>query len=241
MVGGSESISGKVAVVVVAAGSGSRFGGNQPKQFLELLGRPVLRHCLDTFRRVYPGIRIVLVLSPVGEEIWTDYCKGASYLSPEIVRGGATRAESVLRGLEALAAGGMPDDAVVMVHDGARPFVSESTIISLVAAVEAGAGAAAPAVPITDSVLSFSEGRGTDAVDRSTLRAVQTPQTFRLADIIYAHRNHDTDRWGQPTDECAAYIHAFGAPVTLVEGSHDNIKITNPRDLAIAELICTAI
>lgn len=229
-----------VAAVVVAAGSGSRFGGDLPKQFLTLAGRPVLRHSLDTMRRAVPGIRIVLVLSPSGRDIWADYSRRTGYESPQVVEGGATRAESVLRGLEALDAAGVPADAVVLVHDGARPFVTEAMIGALVGAVEGGAGAAAPAVPVTDSVLAASGALGTDTVDRASLRAVQTPQTFRLADITEAHRRHDTTRRGAPTDECAAYIHHFGSPVTLVEGSPDNIKITNPRDLAIAELICAA-
>ncbi len=230
-----------IAAVVVAAGSGSRFGGDLPKQFLPLAGKPVVCHCLDTLRTVFPQLDVVLVLSDSGKEIWEELCARTGYSSPEVVLGGATRSESVLNGLRTLRRRGVPGNAVVLVHDGARPFPAPDLLRSLVEALEGGAGAAAPAVALTDSVLAFGDGLGVEVVPRDSLRAVQTPQAFRLDEIIHAHANHDNAKHGAPTDECAAYIHAFGRPVTLVAGSPDNIKITNPRDLAIAEIICAAI
>lgn len=228
-----------VFAVIVAAGSGTRFGSGMPKQFLELAGKPVLRHSIDTFARAMSGCRTVLVLSDTGEEIWRDYCRRAAYTSPLVVPGGATRSESVLRGLdvcEAIAENEGIRDPIVLVHDGARPLVTEDMILALVEALCRGCRAATPALPVTDSLMIAMCNEGVMSADRANFRSVQTPQAFRLADIIAAHRlclkNEVTT-----TDECSAFTAATGLKVQLIPGSPDNIKITNPRDLAVAELI----
>ena len=228
----------ETCVVIVAAGSGSRYGADRPKQFLDLRGRPVLRHCIDTFRLALPSAPIVLVLSEVGRCIWSEYCERANYASPHIVAGGPSRSDSVLNGLNALLEMGVSGDAVVLVHDGARPLLSQDTVRSLVDAFsDPQTGAAAPAVPLTDSVALVDGDKAVARVDRSTLRAIQTPQAFRLAEIAEAHSRYDVSKFGPSTDECGAYMAVFGRPVTLIPGSPANIKITNPGDIARAELL----
>lgn len=222
------------AIVIVAAGSGTRFGSEKPKQFLELAGQPVLRYSIDTFRRALPGAPLVLVLSAVGREIWREYCLHSGYSSPDVVLGGATRSESVLKGLEALDALGADPQGPVYIHDGARPLVSERlirTIDSLYASRPDLQGVV-PAVPVTDSLVI--PGNPMVPFDRSRLRAVQTPQVFPL-DAIRNAVNDYMNQCGAATDECSIFLRC-GGQVELVEGETSNIKITNPLDLAIAEV-----
>lgn len=225
----------RYAVVVVAAGSGCRYGADIPKQFLELAGKPVLRHCLDTFRTVMPEAPMVLVLSEVGRRIWTDYCAAVSYTGPAVAPGGASRSDSVLNGLLELRRAGVPDDAIVFIHDGARPLVSERVLADIAEAFAQGCEAAAPAVKLTDSIAAVTDGFATASVDRDSLRALQTPQTFRLGVIIDV-LSRLVDEHFSATDECGAFMRLTGGKTKLIEGDRTNIKITNPGDLALAEL-----
>lgn len=224
-------------IVVVAAGIGSRFGSSLPKQFIRLAGKPVLRHCLDTFAHTFDKATTVVVLSEEGRHIWETYCHNNGYSSPTIVLGGSSRSASVLNGLIALRTKGLPDDAVIYIHDGARPLLSPDLLRRLRSAVELGnCAAAAPALPLTDSIAAVADGKAVRGIDRQSLQALQTPQVFRLGDIIKALTGYDTSAHGEATDECGAYLSTFGKPVSLVHGDIRNIKITNPIDIKIAEL-----
>jgi 2-C-methyl-D-erythritol 4-phosphate cytidylyltransferase len=203
---------GSVWVIVVAAGSGSRFG--TPKQYEDLGGRRVLDWSLAVGRDVADGVVAVVAPDRVG--------------SPEpgadaVVAGGATRSASVRAGLAAV-----PDDAdVVVVHDGARPLAGAELFARVVEAVREGADAAVPAVDVTDTL----RHRSGAPVDRGELVAVQTPQAFRAEALRRAHA-------GEPeaTDD-ASLIEAAGGKVVVVEGSPANLKITRPVDLIVAEAL----
>jgi 2-C-methyl-D-erythritol 4-phosphate cytidylyltransferase len=205
-----------VWVIVVAAGSGSRFG--RPKQYEELAGRPVLDWSLAAARTTAtgPDDGVVVVVPPdrVGEP-----ATGAD----RVVAGGATRSSSVRCGLAAVPG----HAAVIVVHDGARPLAGAELFARVVEAVNDGADAAVPAVDVTDTLRHRTVG----AVDRGGLVAVQTPQAFRAAALRGAHVAEP-----EATDD-ASLIEAAGGKVVVVEGSPANLKITRPIDLAIAEAL----
>ncbi|HZA77550.1 MAG TPA: 2-C-methyl-D-erythritol 4-phosphate cytidylyltransferase [Acidimicrobiales bacterium] len=203
---------GSVWVIVVAAGSGSRFG--TPKQYEDLGGRRVLDWSLAVGRDVADGV--VAVVAP-------DRLDTPEPGADTVVAGGATRSASVRAGLAAV-----PDDAdVVVVHDGARPLAGAELFARVVEAVREGADAAVPAVEVTDTL----RHRSGAPVDRGELVAVQTPQAFRAAALRRAHA-------GEPeaTDD-ASLIEAAGGKVVVVEGSPANLKITRPVDLIVAEAL----
>lgn len=216
----------KVYAVIVAAGSGSRYGGSLPKQFLELDGKPVLCHSIDAFRRAVPQSEIILVLSPAGKEIWHEYCQTAGYESPRIVSGGASRSESVSNAISSIDNG---EDAIVMIHDGARPLLSSKLISRLLEAAVQGYGAV-PALPLTDSIVSLDEDSSISTASREAFRRVQTPQVFPLHTLkeVYSLKNVLF------TDDLSAVLTHTSLPVSLVPGDEKNIKITTPGDLALA-------
>jgi 2-C-methyl-D-erythritol 4-phosphate cytidylyltransferase/2-C-methyl-D-erythritol 2,4-cyclodiphosphate synthase len=211
----------RVAAVLVAAGSGSRFGGETAKQFLPLAGKPVLRHAAEAL------VQQVDLLQPVGE---TNATEAALELLPHlpVVAGGATRQDSVRAGLEALAAWS-PD--VVLVHDGARPLIPAGTIPALLRALESAAGAI-PAIPVADTLKRAANGLIEGTVSRDGLYRAQTPQAFRYRTLLAAHRR---DIAGTTDD--ASLLEAVGEIVAIVPGSEDNIKLTYPEDLARLERI----
>jgi 2-C-methyl-D-erythritol 4-phosphate cytidylyltransferase len=205
-----------VWVIVVAAGSGSRFG--RPKQYEELAGRPVLDWSLAAALAAAGGADdgLVVVVPPdrVGEP-----ASGAA----TVVGGGATRSSSVRAGLAAV-----PGHAdVIVVHDGARPLAGPELFARVVGAVRDGADAAVPAVEVTDTLRRRTGG----PVDRNGLLAVQTPQAFRAAALRRAHAA------GPEATDDASLVEAAGGKVVVVEGSPANLKITRPVDLAIAEAL----
>jgi 2-C-methyl-D-erythritol 4-phosphate cytidylyltransferase / 2-C-methyl-D-erythritol 2,4-cyclodiphosphate synthase len=212
-----------VVAIVVAAGRGSRAGGDRPKQWQVLGGKPVVSHALAAFRAVAGIDRVVLVHH-------ADDVKLAADVHPDGIRviGGATRAASVRNALEALSGTGTTR---VLIHDGARPLISTDLIARLVTALESH-DAAAPAVPVTDALWRGVEGTVQGLQDRAGLFRAQTPQAFRFEPILAAHRAHPG---GAPDDVAVAM--AAGMKVAIVEGDEDNLKVTFPGDFARAERI----
>ena len=211
----------KVVVLVVAAGRGRRFGGDVPKQYLDLAGRPVLRHSLAAFA-ANPEIDAVrAVIHPDDRQLYDAAAAGLGLGEP--VPGGAQRQDSVRLGLESLAE---LDPDIVLIHDGARPFADAGTIGRVIAAMKDHPGAI-PAVPVADTLKRGQDGMIAGTVDRAGLWRAQTPQGFRFADILAAHRAAA----GRELTDDAAVLEAAGRPVALVMGSEDNVKITTTADL----------
>lgn len=228
-----ETITGKtgrkVHVVVVAAGKGSRFGGDLPKQFSLLGDRPVLMHTVIRLARSMPAANITIVLSEAYVTYWERMCEIYGFVSPRVVVGGETRWESVRNAVNSL--GAAPDD-IIMVHDGVRPMVETKMMHRILDAMK-DAAAVIPVVPLTDSLRELNGDTGSHAIDRSQLVAVQTPQAFRAENLIEAYK---LDYRPEFTDDASVYEAAgYGSP-TLVDGSSTNIKITRPRDIDIAAL-----
>ena len=206
-----------VWAVIVAAGSGSRFGGAQPKQYELLGGRRVLDWSLEAARTTADGVVLVVASDRV------DQPEPAADL---VVAGGATRSASVRAGLA-----GVPDDCdIVVVHDAARPLASLTLFEAVVGTVLAGADGAVPGVPVTDTIKRVDGDEVVDTIERDDLVAVQTPQAFR-ADVL--RRAHEGDP--EATDD-ATLVEEVGGIVLVVPGEPSNIKITGPADLAIAAL-----
>ena len=214
--GGSlRRIMAAVWVIVVAAGSGRRFGG--AKQYEPLAGRRVVDWSLDAARSVADGVVLVVAADHAGDD---------EPAADAVVAGGATRSDSVRAGL-----GAVPDDAdVVVVHDAARPVAGAALFSAVVGAVRSGADAALPGIPVTDSLRTLDGA----SVDRDALVAVQTPQAFRAGALRAAHRDEP-----ESTDD-ASLVEADGGKVVVVPGSPDNLKITRPSDLVVAEALLRA-
>ena len=218
----------RVAALLVAAGSGTRFGAGQPKQFCRLAGKPVLRWAAETLAAEVDLIQPVGDPAPIGAAL-----DGLGL--PPAVSGGRTRQESVRLGLERLAAE-RPD--VVLVHDAARPFIPPGTIAALLDALGAADGAI-PAMPVADTLKRAADGRIAATVPRDGLFRAQTPQAFHYPLLLALHReaarrSAGGAAGGAATDD-AALLEAAGHPVALVPGSDDNIKLTYPEDLVRLE------
>jgi 2-C-methyl-D-erythritol 4-phosphate cytidylyltransferase len=200
--------------VVVAGGSGTRFGG--PKQFATLAGRPLVDWSLEPARRLCAGVVLVLPKGTPGR--WDVDC---------VIDGGPSRSASVRAGLSAV-----PDGAdVIVVHDAARPLAGESLWKAVISAVEAGADAAIPACAVTDTIKKKTAQGDVVTVDRGELFAVQTPQAFRAQVLKDAHSG------GADATDDAALIEAIGGHVVLVDGEPHNLKITSAVDLVVAEAL----
>jgi 2-C-methyl-D-erythritol 4-phosphate cytidylyltransferase / 2-C-methyl-D-erythritol 2,4-cyclodiphosphate synthase len=212
----------RLAAILVAAGTGSRFASETPKQFLPLAGRPVIRHAAEALA---PHVTL---LQPVGDARRIGAAlEGISHLPP--VAGGETRQDSVRAGLEALAPHG-PD--IVLIHDAARPFTPDGTIPALLVALQ-DSPAAIPAIPVADTLKRAPHGRIVETVPREGLFRAQTPQAFRFEILLAAHRAHRTI---SATDD-AALLEAIAEPVAIVPGSDDNIKLTYAEDLMRLERV----
>jgi len=218
-----------VAVVLVAAGRGSRVGGDLPKQFRPIGGKPMIRQSLVMLLE-HPEINIVQpVIHPEDVEMFSSSVIGLDLLVP--VFGGATRQGSVRAGLEALAPH-KPD--IVLIHDAARPFASAGLVERAIAAAERS-GAAIPALPVTDTVKTVDAAGMVDrTIDRTTLRLVQTPQSFAFPALLNAHRRAAAAGREDFTDD-AALAEWAGLKVSVFAGEPGNIKITNEGDFARAE------
>ena len=210
-----------IAAIIVAAGRGTRAGGDLPKQWQMLAGRPVLAHAIDAFRGRVD--RLVVVIHPEDRARAEGVAAGVT-----LVDGGATRDQSVRNALEALAGAGITR---VLIHDGARPLVPPTVIERVLAALETHKGAA-PALAVTDALWRGAAGVVAGTQDRSGLWRAQTPQGFHFDAILAAHRAHP----GQAADDVEV-ARAAGLDVAIVEGNEANLKLTFPADFARAEAI----
>jgi 2-C-methyl-D-erythritol 4-phosphate cytidylyltransferase len=214
-------------IIIVAGGKGLRMGADIPKQFLPIGGKPILMRTIERFRDYDRELKIILVLPKAQQDYWlrlcTDHHFHADYLMAD---GGETRFHSVKNGLSLI-----PGDAtgVVGVHDGVRPFPS----VSMIGKCFEAARTAKAVIPVTPVVETLRHVNGT-TVPRSEYRLVQTPQTFDIQLLKEAYRQPYSDAF---TDDASVVEH-LGKTVTLVEGNLENIKITTPFDMKIAEVLC---
>ena len=220
----------KKYAVVVAGGRGLRMGAAVPKQFLPILGKPLLCYSIQAFAATIRGIQIILVLP--ADQLNSAKTVLKSYLGNidvTTVAGGDTRYESVQNGLKKVR-----NDGVVFVHDGVRPLISQD-LIQRCYQQTIVKGSAIPVVPLTDSIRMVGKDTS-QAINRDQLRIVQTPQTFMTNIILPAFQQPYHASF---TDE-ATVVEAFGVPVHLIDGSIDNIKVTTPEDMLIAETLLRA-
>lgn len=213
-------------MIVVAGGSGTRMGAELPKQFIELNGLPILMHTLQHLYAMDAEMQLVLVLPEDQTDFWEQLCHKHNWSVPHLLaNGGATRFLSVKSGL-ALVGG-----KLVGVHDGVRPFISEEVVEACFAEADK-TGAAIPVVPIVQSLRKL-EGNESVAVDRNSYRAVQTPQCFRTKLLKAAF---EQARHVDYSDD-ATVVEASGHQISMVKGNSENIKITSPIDLELAQLV----
>ena len=220
-------------VIIVAGGKGLRMGSDIPKQFLPIGGKPVLMRTLERFREYDADLQIILVLPEAQQAYWHQLCEEYHFdVTYTLANGGQTRFHSVQNGLAKV-----PDDAegVVGVHDGVRPFPSIEVIRNCYETART-AKAVIPVIPVVETVRQlFSNGRQKESrtVPRDEYRLVQTPQTFDIQLLKAANRQPYNDGF---TDD-ASVVESYGHQITLVEGNRENIKITTPYDLKIAEVL----
>ncbi|WP_027726407.1 2-C-methyl-D-erythritol 4-phosphate cytidylyltransferase [Tuberibacillus calidus] len=215
-------------VVIPAAGSGKRMGAGHNKLFIELLGKPLIAHTLQVFEEDDQCDEIIVVVKKEEEERIKTIVRSQGFKKRiQFVAGGEERQHSVRHGLMHI-----KRDGVVLIHDGARPFVPLERISELVKTADA-VGAAILAVPVKDTVKSVAESFIEKTVDRSRLWLAQTPQAFRLSVILEAHEK--AYREGYVATDDAALVEWIGKQVAVVNGDERNIKITTPEDLTLAE------
>jgi len=217
----------KKFALIVAGGVGSRMGAELPKQFIELAGKPILVWTIQRFLDFDPGMDVVLVLPASQLERWEQIRRQFQLTGKiRLVSGGETRFQSVKNGLDAISGSG-----IVFIHDGVRPLVSAQTLQHcLQTALEKGN--ALPVSPVVESLRQLT-GQASQHVDRSRFRLVQTPQTFQTELIKKAYEQRESDFF---TDD-ASVCEAAGIAIHLVDGNPENIKITNPMDLRVAEAL----
>jgi 2-C-methyl-D-erythritol 4-phosphate cytidylyltransferase len=217
----------KRSVIIVAGGSGTRMNPDIPKQFLPLNGLPVLMHTINAFRRSDPSAQIIIALPEAYYSFWNTLCLKYNFLTiHEITRGGDTRVRSVKNALELVSY-----QAFTAIHDGVRPLVSDQTIRRAFEEAERF-GNAVPVIPVNESVRR-TKGRSNMPVSRNTLFIVQTPQVFRTELIKKAYLSLTRDDF---TDD-ATILETIGEKIHLFEGNRENIKITFPNDLLVAEAL----
>ena len=219
-------------VIIVAGGKGLRMGSDIPKQFLPIVGKPVLMRTLERFREYSAELQIILVLPEAQQDFWKGLCNEYHFqVEYLLANGGQTRFHSVQNGLALV-----PDDAegVVGVHDGVRPFPSVEVIRNCYETART-AKAVIPVIPVVETVRHL-EGDSSVTVPRGDYRLVQTPQTFDIQLLKAANRQPYNDGF---TDD-ASVVESYGHAITLVEGNRENIKITTPYDIVVAEAIITS-
>ena len=230
-------------VIIVAGGKGLRMGSDIPKQFLPIGGKPVLMRTLERFREYSADLQIILVLPEAQQAYWQQLCEEYHFdVTYTLANGGQTRFHSVHNGLAKV-----PDDAegVVGVHDGVRPFPAVEVIKNCYETART-AKAVIPVIPVVETVreltgtgtMSSAQNSGVTVssvtVPRDKYRLVQTPQTFDIQLLKAANRQPYNDGF---TDD-ASVVESYGHAITLVEGNRENIKITTPYDIIVAEALC---
>lgn len=218
-------------IIIVAGGKGLRMGSDVPKQFLPVKGMPVLMRTISRFHECNPSMQIILVLPHHQQQYWHDLCSQYAFgIAHTVVDGGDTRFASSRNGLAAI-----PDDATgaVGIHDGVRPFVAAEVISRCYDAARTH-GAAIPVMPVTDTLRYIDSATTGHNVLRTDYRIVQTPQVFDIALLKRAF----TQPFREEFTDDASVVEAMGCSVEMVEGNRENIKITTPFDLKIAETLC---
>lgn len=214
-------------IIIVAGGKGLRMGSDIPKQFLPIGGKPVLMRTIERFHHFSEALQIILVLPKAQQAYWHGLCEQYQFDVPYLLAdGGETRFHSVQHGLALI-----PDDAkgVVGVHDGVRPFPAIDVIRRCYDTART-AKAVIPVTPVVETLRHITEG----TKPRGDYRLVQTPQTFDIQLLKAANRQPFSEAF---TDD-ASVVESYGHAITMVEGNRENIKITTPFDLAIAETLC---
>ena len=223
-------------VIIVAGGKGLRMGSDIPKQFLPIGGKPVLMRTIERFREYSDDLQIILVLPEAQQDYWRELCKEYHFVvSYQLANGGQTRFHSVQNGLALV-----PDDAqgVVGVHDGVRPFPSVEVIRNCYETART-AKAVIPVIPVVETVRHLITQKepsllcNSETVPRGEYRLVQTPQTFDIQLLKAANKQPYNDGF---TDD-ASVVESYGHAITLVEGNRENIKITTPYDIIVAEAL----
>ena len=218
----------KKHIIIVAGGKGLRMGGDIPKQFLPVCGKPVLMRTLEAFHAYDASMRLILVLPVSQQAYWKQLCEEYQFeLVHEIANGGETRFHSVKNGLTLV-----EEDGLVGVHDGVRPFVSQE-VITRCYEEAASLKAVIPVIGVVETVRHLTE-EGSETVPRDQYKLVQTPQVFDVTLLRRAYQQEYTDLF---TDD-ASVVEVLGEKVYLVEGNRENIKLTTPFDLKLAELLC---
>lgn len=219
----------KKHIIIVAGGKGLRMGGDIPKQFVPIGGKPVLMRTLEAFYTYDPAMQLILVLPVSQQAYWKELCETYSFTLPHIVAdGGETRFHSVKNGLAKI-----EGDGWVGVHDGVRPFVSTEVIARCYEQVREKQ-AVIPVVDVVETLRRLT-GAGSETAPRSAYKLVQTPQVFDADLLRRAYQQPYTDAF---TDD-ASVVEALGGQVYLVEGNRENIKLTTPSDLKMAEFLCS--
>ena len=214
----------KKYVLIVAGGKGSRMLSEIPKQFLKLDGKPLLMRTISRFTS-FSDIEVLLVLPKNQTALWNELCTQHSFDSPQVIEGGNTRFHSVKNGLNTI-----PEtEGLVAIHDGVRPFISKSLIIKNFSEAKKH-GSALTVVELKDSIRQMI-GANSFSLNRADFRLVQTPQTFSLREIKKAYEVKYKSTF---TDD-ASVFEANGNEIHLVDGDYNNIKVTTPEDLVIAE------
>ena len=224
-------------IIIVAGGKGLRMGSDIPKQFLPIGGKPVLMRTIERFREYSEDLQIILVLPEAQQDYWRQLCEDYHFdVTYQLANGGQTRFHSVQNGLALI-----PDDAegVVGVHDGVRPFPSLEVIHNCYETARTQK-AVIPVIPVVETVRKLDLTKcqtlcevESITVPRGEYRLVQTPQTFDIQLLKAANRQPYNEGF---TDD-ASVVESYGHQITLVEGNRENIKITTPYDLKIAECI----
>lgn len=224
----------KIGIVIVAAGRGERAGSSVegPKQYRRIGGRPVITHTLDRFAAWGRADTIVCVIH-ADDALYFERALAGTEMHPDVVvvTGGATRQQSVFNGLQALTDKGLTH---VMIHDAVRPFFDVPLLDRVLDKLAAGAVAVLPTMPVADTLKRGEGGLVAETVSRDGLFAAQTPQSFALQPILEAHRNAAASGLAHFTDD-ASIAEWAGLPVTLSEGSVDNVKLTLRRDIEMAD------
>lgn len=217
----------KKYVIIVAGGKGLRMGSDLPKQFIPIGGKPILMRTLESFYNADNATNIVLVIPASHRDYWAKLCVDYQFVIPHVITlGGETRFHSVQNGLA------LVGDGIVAIHDGARPFASQSLIRDCFEKAKNNK-AVIPVIDCTDSLREITDSEHSHIIDRSKIKMVQTPQVFHTDVLKNAYKVIYSESF---TDD-ASVVEAMGVNIHLVKGEVTNIKVTTPLDLKIAEII----